>query len=143
MRMPLGGSLSRTMAVYLELAAPIDTVNVRSDQDNYYVILGDSANPRIDDVRHAYLHFQLDALIAGNVTKIEGGSTLLGLVARAEGVDSAYTSDLRVMTTESLIRALELRMERLPAARARESLDAFYRSGLVLAPYFYDALDIY
>ena len=143
MRIPLGGSLSRTMAVYLELAAPINTVNVRSDQDNYYVILGNSANPQIDDVRHAYLHFQLDPVIAGNLTKIVGGNSLLALVARAEGVDSAYTSELRVMTIESLIRALELRMDRIPAARARETLDGFYRTGLLLAPYFYEALDAY
>ena len=143
LRIPLGGSLARTMAVYLELAAPINTVNVRSDQDNYYVILGGSANPKVDDVRHAYLHFQLDPLVAGNVTKIEGGNSLLALVAKAEGVEPAYTSEFRVMTTESLIRAVELRMDRIPAARARESLDTFYRTGLLLTPYFYDALDAY
>ena len=70
MRVPLGGFLSRGMSIYLELAAPINTVNVRSNQDNYFVIIGDSANPRVDDIRHAYLHFQLDALVATNLTKI-------------------------------------------------------------------------
>ena len=105
--------------------------------------MGGSANPKVDDVRHAYLHFQLDPLVAGNVTKIEGGNSLLALVAKAEGVEPAYTSEFRVMTTESLIRAVELRMDRIPAARARESLDTFYRTGLLLTPYFYDALDAY
>src|SRR6184192_740373 len=47
MRVPLGGFLSRGMSIYLELAAPINTVNVRSNQDNYFVIIGESANPRV------------------------------------------------------------------------------------------------
>src|SRR5215510_593924 len=40
MRIPLGTYATRTMAVYLELAAPINTVNVRSNQESYYVVLG-------------------------------------------------------------------------------------------------------
>ncbi|HYR91563.1 MAG TPA: hypothetical protein VE422_46345 [Terriglobia bacterium] len=140
LRVPLGNVQTRSLAVYLELAAPINTVNVRSYQDNYYVVLGDSTNPRVDDVRHAYLHFQLDSLVALNAPKIAGGNNLLGLISRAEGVDPAYTSEFHVMATESMIRAVELRMDRVPATRARESVDAYYRSGLLLTPYFYEAL---
>ncbi|OLE75110.1 MAG: hypothetical protein AUG12_00220 [Acidobacteria bacterium 13_1_20CM_2_57_8] len=140
LRVPLGNVVTRNLAVYLELAAPINTVNVRSYQDNYYVVLGDSTNPRVDDVRHAYLHFQLDSLVALNAPKIAGGNNILGLVSRAEGVDRAYTSEFHIMTTESLIRAVELRMDRVPAVRARENVDAYYRSGLLLTPYFYEAL---
>ena len=140
MRVPLGGFLSRGMSIYLELAAPINTVNVRSNQDNYFVIIGDSANPRVDDIRHAYLHFQLDALVATNLTKIQNTAQLLALVRKADGVDPAYTSEVHVMTTESLIRALELRMDRVPATRARESVEMYYRLGLLLTPYFYEAL---
>src|SRR2546428_11110908 len=44
MRLPLGGFGSRSMAIYMELAAPVNTVNVRSNQDSYYVIIGDSSN---------------------------------------------------------------------------------------------------
>ena len=47
------------------------------------------------------------------------------------------------MVAESLIRALELRMDNVPAARAKESVDTFYRAGLLLTPYFYSALDGY
>jgi len=141
MHVPLGAFLSRAMVIYLELAAPINTVNVRSNQDNYYVIIGDSSNPRVDDIRHAYLHFQLDALVATNLTKIQNSGQLLSLVKKADGVDPAYTSEVHIMTTESLIRALELRMDRTPATRAKESVDMYYRQGLLLTPYFYDALE--
>jgi len=140
MRVPLGVSSARTMAIYLELAAPTNTVNVRSNQDSYYVVLGDSSNPKIADIRHAYLHYQLDNLVTSNMSRIQGSGQLMNLVRKADGVDPAYTSESHVMTTESLIRALELRMDRVPAAPAKESIDASYRSGLLLTPYFYGAL---
>jgi tetratricopeptide (TPR) repeat protein len=143
LRVPLGNVVTRNLAVYLELAAPINTVNVRSYQDNYYVVLGDSTNPRVDDVRHAYLHFQLDSLVAVNASKIAGAGSLLALVSKADGVDPAYTSEFHIMATESLIRAVELRMDRVAAARARENVDMYYRSGLLLTPYFYEALQAF
>src|SRR3989475_638883 len=140
LHVPLGGFASRGMEIYLELAAPINTVNVRSNQDNYSVVVGDSAAPRVDDIRHAYLHFQLDGVVATNLTKIQNNAQLLALVKKANGVDPAYTSEVHVLITESLIRALELRMDRVPPARARDSVDMYYRSGLLLTPYFYDEL---
>ena len=143
LRVPLGGQLSRNMTIFVELAAPVNTVNVRSYQDNYYVVLGDSANPRIDDVRHAYLHFQLDNLVASNVLKVTGAGSLLSLIAKADGVDPAYSSEFHVMATESLIRAIEIRMDRVPSVRAHEMVDMYYRSGLLLTPYFYEALQKY
>lgn len=143
MRVPLGGFAQRSMAIYLELAAPINTVNVRSNQDSYYVVIGDSASPKIDDIRHAYLHFQLDSLVTRNLSRIQNSTQLLNLVKKADGVDPAYTGEFHIMATESLIRALELRMDRTPAARAKEAIDTFYRSGLLLAPYFYGALEAY
>src|SRR5262249_39132455 len=141
MRVPLGGFAARSMAIYLELAAPINTVNVRSNQDSYFVVMGGSSNPRVDDIRHAYLHFQLDNMVTRNVSRIQNSTQLLNMVQKAPGVDPAYTSEFHVITTESLIRALELRMDRMPSSRAKEALDGFYRSGLLLAPYFYNALE--
>jgi len=143
MRAPLGGLAQRSMAIYLELAAPINTVNVRSNQDSYFVVIGDSANPRVDDIRHAYLHFQLDALVTSNISRIQNTSQLLNLVKQAQGTDPAYTSEFHIMAAESLIRALELRMDRFAAVRAKEAVDTFYRSGLLLTPYFYNALEEY
>jgi tetratricopeptide (TPR) repeat protein len=116
---------------------------VRSNQDSYFVVIGDSTNPKVDDIRHAYLHFQLDNLVTTNITRIQNSGQFLNLVRGAEGIDPAYTSESHVMAAESLIRALELRMDRAPAARAKEAVDVFYRSGLLLTPYFYEALGDY
>jgi tetratricopeptide (TPR) repeat protein len=143
MRVPLGRLGGRSMAIYLELAAPVNTVNVRSNQDSYYVVIGDSPNPKVDDIRHAYLHFQLDGMVTLNVPRIQNSAQFLNLVRGKAGVDPAYTSDFHVMAAESLIRALELRMDRIPAARAKETVDMDYRSGLMLTPYFFNALQEY
>jgi len=140
LRVPLGRFGGRSLAIYVELAAPLNTVNFRSYQDNYYVVLGGSPNPQLDQVRHAYLHYHLDNLMTTYIAKIDGSGTMLSLVARSEGVDPLYATDFRVLATESLIRAAELRMDRVPAARAKESVDMYYRSGLLLTPYFYEAL---
>ena len=143
LRVPFGGFAQRSMAIYFELAAPINTVNVRSNQDSYFVVIGDSSNPRVDDIRHAYLHFQLDSLVTTNLSRIQNSSQLLNLVKKADGVDPAYTSETHVMIAESLIRAIELRMDRVASSRAKEAVDGFYRSGLLLTPYFYTALEEY
>ena len=140
MHVPLGLTGVRSMSIYLELAAPMNTVNVRSNQDNYYVVIGDAVNPKVDDIRHAYLHFQLDNLVTTNVSRIQSSPQLFNLIRKAEGVDPAYTSEFHVMVAESLIRAIEVRMDRLAVAPAKESIDSYYRSGLLLAPYFYGAL---
>jgi tetratricopeptide (TPR) repeat protein len=139
LHLPLGGTI-RSMSIYLELAAPVNTVNLRNNQDSYYVVIGASATPRTDDIRHAYLHFLLDGVVLRNMSKITGSERLLELVKSADGVDPAYTSDFRSLTTESLIRALELRMDHVPAVRAKEAVDMYYRIGLLLMPYFYDSL---
>lgn len=140
LRVPLGRVGPRSLSIYVELAAPVNTVNFRSYQDNYYVVMGGSSNPQLDQVRHAYLHYHLDNLITGYLTRMADSSSILALLSKAEGVDPLYVSDFRVLATESLIRAVELRMDRVPAARAKESIDMHYRSGLLLTPYFYEAL---
>lgn len=143
LRIPLGNAYTRTLAIYVELAAPQNSVNVRSYQDNYYVVMGGGTLQKIDEVRHAYLHFHLDNLVARNIARFEGGSSLLGLVSKADGVDPAYTSEFHIMATESLIRAIELRLDKTPEAVAKERIAAAYRTGLLLAPRFYEALEIY
>src|SRR5947207_2797043 len=85
LHLPLGGP--RSMAVYLELAAPVNTVNLRNTQDSYWVVMGGSASPRLDDIRHAYLHFQLDGVALRNMRNVSGQNQLLELVKSADGVD--------------------------------------------------------
>jgi tetratricopeptide (TPR) repeat protein len=142
LRVPLGGRVSGegVLAIYVELAAPVNSVNVHSDQESYFIVLGQSTTSHMEEIRHAYLHFQLDKLVALNAGKAVNGASLLDLVRNVEGVQPGYQNSYHFMATESLIRAVELRMDRPAAARAKTLVDESYRSGLLLMPYFYEAL---
>ena len=139
------GSGARAMHINVELLAPPNSVSMRVYQNDYYVVLGPSTatglNASMDAFRHAYLHFHLDDIVNRTLGRIENKEKLLALVAKEDGVDTAYTKQAGLMVVESLIRAMEPRIDRSTTARAKEIVANAYRSGLLLTPYFYDALD--
>jgi hypothetical protein len=143
LRVALGGPAFQTMRITVELGIPRNTVNLQSHQDNYFVVLGYSAEPRVEEIRHAYLHLRLNNTVATEVAKVKGRDSLLPLIAGVPGVIPEYSSQFHSMMTESLIRAVELRSDRVPDAQARELVKTHYRSGLLLLPYFYDELAAY
>lgn len=143
LRATTGTAKPRQMALHVELAAPKNTVNVQSIQNEYHVVLGGSAEPRVADVRHAYLHMSIDSDLLGKMNVISGAQSLLALAAKEEGVSAEYMTDLFGMTRESLVRAIELRLDRPPAAQATSLANGYYRSGLLLVPFFQAALPAY
>ena len=151
LRTSLGNAGSRVMHIEVELLAPPRSINMRVYQNDYYVVLGPSlaTGPTnadasdLDALRHAYLHFHLDDVVNRNLQKIAGNEKLLALVSRETDVDTAYTKQMGLMTVESLIRAMEPRIDRATTARATEIVTNAYRSGLLLTPYFYQALQSY
>jgi len=139
----------QTMHIDSELVAPPNSVNMRVLLNDYYVVLGPStaaggaSASNLEAVRHSYLHFYLDDLVNRNLARIHDKEKLLALVANEKGTDPVYTKEFSLMAIESLIRAVELRMDRVTAVRANDSVANYYRSGLLLTPYFYDALQAY
>ena len=133
----------QTMRITVELGAPRNSVNVRSHQESYFVVLGYASAPKMDEVRHAYLHLRLNNTARSTAQKLEKRNTLTALIAQEEGVVREYADSFEDSMAESLIRAVELRMDRVPAARAEEAIRSYYRMGLLLAPYFYTALATY
>ena len=141
LRVPLGGVRGRQLVTFLELAAPVNSVNVRNYQDNLYIVLGPSTDVPVEDVRHAYLHLQLDPLVTQNRENLREAGRLASLIDGVEGIRSQFTDDFAILATESLIRAAEVRMDRLVGVRAAEQLDTAYRSGMLLAPFFNDEFE--
>jgi tetratricopeptide (TPR) repeat protein len=133
----------QTMRITVELAAPRNSVNVRSHQDSYFVVLGYASTVPVDEVRHAYLHLRLNNVIQRASTKLEKRSALTALIATEKGVSPEYVASFDTLLAESLIRALELRMDRAPAERTEASIRNYYRTGLLLTPYFYSGLAAY
>jgi tetratricopeptide (TPR) repeat protein len=138
------GSLkTESLRISVELGAPRNTVNVRSYLDDYSVVLGRATTPRVDEIRHAYLHVRLNNYAAAASFKAKGRTELTALLKNAEGAEPQYKSNFENMFTESLIRAVELRIDRVPAATAETTVKSHYRSGLLLLPYFYESMPAY
>ena len=141
LRVPLGGVRGRQLVIFLELAAPVNSVQLRNYQDNLYVVLGQFSDMPVEDVRHAYLHLLLDPLVRQNRENLREAGRLVSRIEGVEGIRPLLTEDFAILATESLIRAAEVRMDRLVGIRAAEQLDAAYRSGMLLAPFFHDEFE--
>ena len=140
----ISGSLAaQSMRITVELGAAKNTVNVRSFHDEYSVILGYAATPKIEEVRHAYLHVRLNNFAAAAALKAKGRTELMTLLRNAEGVERQYSTNFENMFIESVVRAVELRLDRLPATTAETSVKSHYRSGLLLLPHFYESMPAY
>ena len=50
------GYLGRNFQIYLDLLSAPNQVQTRSYADDYFVVVTPSAEPRVQDIRHAYLH---------------------------------------------------------------------------------------
>jgi tetratricopeptide (TPR) repeat protein len=140
----LSGYLKHEFVVYVEpLAAPSE-VNSRNYGDDYYMVVSPAADGsiRLDQVRHTYLHYILDAMVLSRGTTLQRLAPLLDSVKRSS-LDESYRFDIGLLLTESLIRAVEARLlgGRKGPDKPREELAwASTRQGFILTEYFYGRL---
>ncbi len=139
-RFPSGAYLGRTYNIYLSLLGAPEQVHARIYGLNYYLVVMPSKAPKLAEIRHQYLHFLLDPLAVKYAREIKQKSALQGLVRSAPRLASDFKEDFPLFVTECLIRAAELRLEKLPKADAEKSIQELTASGFVLVPYFYAAL---
>ncbi len=139
LRAQVGAIDGRRLIAYLELSAPVNSVHVRNYTDNLYLVFGYDAQNPVDDVRHGYLHVALDAIVRRSREELVESNAMVDWVRDIEGVRSEYTDDFEVMVTESLIQAVEMRIDG-DADNVDSLVDTAYRSGLLLTPYFMDSL---
>ena len=97
-----------------------------------------SIPPRIFDLRHAYLHYLLDPLATRNMEVLNRKKSLVDHAMRAQGLSDSFKEDFLLLVTESLIKAVEARLDHKPAM-VQDAL----REGHILAPYFAEALPAY
>jgi tetratricopeptide (TPR) repeat protein len=141
LKMPSAGYLGRRFTVYLDaMGAPAQT-NARNYGIDYFVVISPTQGTtiKLQQIRHTYLHYLLDPLALKNGGAFGRLEPLLGPVQNAP-MDEAFKSSVSLLTTECLIRAIEVRMSNLPEAEQARSIDEADRQGYVLTPYFYDAL---
>jgi len=142
-RLPVGDYLGRTYRIDLDLLGAPEQAQARIYGMNYYLVVTASRQPKIDEIRHQYLHFLLDPFAAKYALEINEKAQLRATAYRAPALASSFKEDFPLLVTECLIRAAELRLDKRPPAEAEKSLQEMTASGLVLVRYFYDALAVF
>lgn len=141
LRNPTVGYLGRNFSVYLDLLGPPNQANARSFGPDYYVVVTSSAPPQLDHVRHGYLHYVLEPLAAKYSALVRAREKLREVAARAPALDPVLRSNFRMLLTEALIRAAELRMTREAPEGKQKRMAEDVAEGHFLAPYFFEALE--
>jgi tetratricopeptide (TPR) repeat protein len=124
--------------IFLELLAPPNQVQMRTYGAEYTVVVTPSPEPRVFDVRHAYLHYLLDPLSLRYQEILNRKRTLADHLNMAPALDEKVKDDFTLLVTESLIKAIEARIDHRPQA-----VQEAFRQGLILAPFFSEELPVY
>jgi len=124
--------------ILMELLAAPNQVQLRSYGAEFTVVVTPSAELRSFDIRHAYLVYLLDPLATRYQEVLRRKEGLRDHAMRAGALPPAAREDFLVLTTESLARAVEARLDRRP-----ETVDEALHEGYILTPYFAERLPLY
>jgi tetratricopeptide (TPR) repeat protein len=137
LRVPSGGYLGRHFRVYIDLLGAPEQVQTRSYGDDTSVIVTPSDTPRLFDLRHAYLHFEVDPIMIKYGMDLQQKANLLDLIQNAPLEDN-YKDDVVLLANESLIKAIESRLDKNSSVVAQAA-----RQGYILVPYFAEQLPVF
>jgi len=113
-------------------------------ENNYYIAVNLDLAPQMHQVRHTYLHFLLDPLIASYpaVTQ-QVEAHILPLVAQAPALDVQFKRDAVLLYTECLVRAVEITLDPGTPAQKGAKVEAAMRQGLVFTQDWFNQLIAY
>ncbi|MFZ0924410.1 MAG: hypothetical protein WA020_15190, partial [Candidatus Acidiferrales bacterium] len=134
--------VSRTFTVYVEPFVG-NRVNFRNIGNHYAIIVGPGPVLPMDSIRHGFLHFLLDPLTLKYQQVISTRRALLQVANRAPQLPPAYQDDLVGLFDECLVRAAELRLEKLPPSRVESILSEADRTGFILERPLYQQLIVF
>ena len=141
LKVPSAGFLGRQFTVYLDAMGAPGQTNARNYAADYYVVFSPTATTTIKmkQIRHTYLHYLLDPLALKNGGSFKRLEPLLHGVSDAP-MDEAFRTNISLLVTECIVRAVELRTGKSTEAERTQALDEYDKEGYVLTRYFYDAL---
>jgi len=141
LKLPSSGYLGRQFTVYLDAMGAPSQTNARNYGSDYYVVISPTSSTTIkmQQIRHTYLHYLLDPLAMKNGSAFKRLEPLLDDVKMAP-MDEAFKSNISLLVTECLVRAIEERLTKIPEAERAQGIDEADKEGYVLTRYFYDAL---
>src|SRR6185369_7593610 len=121
--------------ILVDLMGAPNQVQFRNYIDDYFVVVTPAVELPIDDIRHAYLRYQVDPLGARFAEDLQKKARLGERAYDSPLLGEQFRIDFVRLATECFIRAVESRLDRKPAM-AEEAA----REGFVLAPAFADLL---
>lgn len=144
LKLPSNSYMGRTFTMYVEPMGASSETNARNYSLEYYVVITPGTNIalKIEQIRHAYLHYLLDPMVgqfSGNFVTLDPLMDALRLAP----MDEAFKDDASLLVTECVIRALEARTLANRKASQAEQEAAVQQSmsqGFVLTQYFYEKL---
>ncbi len=134
------GFRGRHFQILLDPLAPPNQVHSRSYGNEYTIVLTPSAEPHIQEVRQAYLYYLLDPLATRNEETLNRKKILADHAQRARLLGDSYKQDFLLLTTGSLVRAVQARLDRKPLAAQKAFVEQALKEGYILTPYFFEAL---
>jgi tetratricopeptide (TPR) repeat protein len=171
LHLPVSSYDGRRFLVLLEPMLSPSTTNARIYSNDYIVVTSPAAEPlgsvHMDDIRHSYLHYEIEPLVYSRASAMERLQPLLKAVQDAP-IDYTYKTEIVPLITECLIKAVEDRTldvgipkptkptavkqraeieqynadlsayEREAEATRRKAVDLAMRQGWVLTEYFYN-----
>jgi hypothetical protein len=151
LKMQSGGYLGRTFTIYLGFMGDPNEANARNYGTDYYVVVFPAPDKgaldpmKMPQIRHTYLHYLLDPMAEKHFSSIKRLEPLLASVRRAPLEDS-FKSDMSLLLTECLVRAIEIRTsgnKQTAEPMRRQAVDDAVKQGYILTKYFYNALVVF
>ena len=140
LRMRSGVYRGRQLVLVPDYLVPPNTFNARTYQSSYYFLFSPSDSSKISEIRHQFLHFLLDPFAARYPLPVEQRKALTEIMLVGSEPPESAGHGVQEMVTESLIKAVEMRLDRLPQQQAEASLNEAVRSGALLCPHFFSTL---
>jgi tetratricopeptide (TPR) repeat protein len=134
-RNPTSGFLGRRFQIYVDLLGAPNQVQTRSYVDDYFVVITPSTELRIQDIRHAYLHYLIDPLGLKYAKQLMEKAPLGDYALGAPLLADHFKKDFTLLATECFIKAMESRMDKKPELAMQAA-----REGFVLTPAFTEIL---
>ena len=103
LRNPTSGMAGRRFQVIIDLLGAPNQVHTRSFADDYYVVVTHGPRARIEEIRHAYLHYLLDPLAIRFQQHLEPKRGLGDLAHGSPLLNEAYKNDFVLLAGMSAV----------------------------------------
>jgi tetratricopeptide (TPR) repeat protein len=152
LKQPSSQYLGRTFTIYLDFMGSPNETDARNYGSAYYVVVFPAPNTpagaapqsalKMDQIRHTFLHYEMDPLAEKHFSSIKRLEPLLQSVKRAP-LEEAFKTDISLLVTECLVRAIEIRTtgnKQTAEAMRAQAVDDAVKQGYILTRSFYDAV---